>query len=119
MNVRPHFNPELNWGHILSAGTFAIFGLVAFFALQRDLSELRVETRVRLASVEKTLGLLAENLVKVSEQVHVDIRQTERLEGHDRRLDIQSRRLDRLEGSVFKSPPLEIPALPPQRNNRN
>jgi hypothetical protein len=113
MNVRPHFNPELNWGHILSAGTFAIFGLVAFFALQRDLSELRVETKVRLTALEKTMSLLAENLVKVGEQIYVDIKQTEKIDGHDRRLDIQARRLDRLEAAVFR-----VPSVVPQENNR-
>lgn len=117
MNPRhmlPHFNPELNWGHILSAGTFFVFGLVAFFSLQRDLGELRVESRARLAAVENTLRLLSENLIKVSEQIHVDIKQTERLEQHERRMDIQSRRIDRMEGIIFRIAPLgaDSPRLP-------
>lgn len=102
MIAKPRFNPELNWGHLLSAGSFAILALVAFFALQRDLTELRVETRIRLGAVERTMAIMAENIVKIGEQILTDIKQTERLDGHDKIMEIQSRRIDRLEGTVFR-----------------
>lgn len=110
----PHFNPELNWGHILSAGTFFVFGLVAFFSLQRDLGELRTETRLRVTAIEQAILLISQNLTKVSDQILVDVQQTARLESQDRRLDIQSRRIDRLESLIFKVTPLggDQPALP-------
>lgn len=108
----PHFDPTLNWGHILTAGSFCIFGVIAFFSLQRDVVELRVETRTRMAVMEKNLSLLTENVIKVSDQILVDVRQTERLDQHDRRFEIESRRLDRLEVNVFKLVPLELPRKP-------
>jgi hypothetical protein len=78
---KPRFDPTINYGHIVTAGSFIVAGLAAFFGMKAELDS--VDQRV--AKIETTLQQLANVVVQTARQ--------------DERLNAIERRVDRLEQS--------------------
>ena len=76
---RPRFDPTINYGHVLTAVSFIMAGIGAYFGMSAELRN--VDQRV--AKIENTLQQLANVLVLTARQ--------------DERLIAIERRVDRLE----------------------
>lgn len=82
-DIRPRFDPTLNWGHILTAMSFFVFGIGAYYSVKADIDKIeyrQVSMEVSIRSMTETIKLLAEKTV-------TDARQDERLTAMDRRID--------------------------------
>lgn len=75
----PRFDPTINYGHVLTASSFIMAGIGAYFGMSAELKS--VDQRV--AKIESTLQQLANVLVLTARQ--------------DERLIAIERRVDRLE----------------------
>src|SRR6185312_17471308 len=78
---KPRFDPTINYGHVLTAVSFIMAGIGAYFGMSAELRN--VDQRV--AKIENTLQQLANVLVLTARQ--------------DERLIAIERRVDRLEQS--------------------
>ena len=76
---KPRFDPTINYGHVLTASSFIMAGIGAYFGMSAELRS--VDQRV--AKIESTLQQLANVLVLTARQ--------------DERLIAIERRADRLE----------------------
>lgn len=76
---KPRFDPTINYGHILTAVSFVIAGMAAYYGMKAELQN--VDQRV--AKIENTLQQLANVVVLTARQ--------------DERLNAIERRVDRLE----------------------
>ena len=74
--VKPRFDPTINYGHVLTAVSFIMAGIGAYFGMRAELRS--VDQRV--AKIENTLQQLANVLVLTA-------RQDERLIAIERRVD--------------------------------
>lgn len=93
-NMRPRFDPVIHLGHLLTAGSFIIFGIGAWYGVKSDIAS--VEFRV--AAMERSVTKLAGAMEKIADKAVIDAQQSERINGLDRRVDSNDRRIDRLEG---------------------
>ena len=73
---KPVFDPTINYGHVLTAVSFILAGLGAYYGMRAELSNMDL----RVAKIELTLQQLANVLV-------LSARQDERLIAIERRVD--------------------------------
>jgi hypothetical protein len=83
---RPRFDPTINYGHILTALSFIIAGVGAYYGLRAELGN--VDQRV--AKIESTLQQLANVVVLTARQ--------------DEKLNAIERRVDRIEQAGSRHP---------------
>lgn len=74
--AKPVFDPTINYGHVLTAGSFLVAAIGAYYGIRAEMSSMDV----RVAKIELTLQQLA-NVVVLS------ARQDERIIAIERRLD--------------------------------
>lgn len=74
--VRPVFDPTINYGHVLTAVCFILAAIGAYYGMRAELSSMDL----RVAKIELTLQQLANVLV-------LSARQDERLIAIERRVD--------------------------------
>jgi hypothetical protein len=73
---KPIFDPTINYGHVLTAVSFILAGLAAYYGMRTELSNMDL----RVAKIELTLQQVANVLV-------LSARQDERLIAIERRVD--------------------------------
>jgi hypothetical protein len=75
-NGKPVFDPTINYGHVLTAVSFLLAGMGAYYGMRAEMSSMDL----RVAKIELTLQQLANVLV-------LSARQDERLIAIERRVD--------------------------------
>jgi len=96
----PKFDPTITWGHILTALSFAAFGIGAYLTIKTDINAIQL----RMAGQEQLLKTLSDSTSKLADVVIITARQDERLNGFGQQIRSIEIRLDRLEARVPPRP---------------
>jgi predicted transcriptional regulator len=90
---RPRYDPVIHLGHILTAVSFIVFGIGAWYGIKSDVNVIQF----RVSNMEDSLKTLATTMNTLANKAIVDTAQNEKLLAFEKRIQSNEMKVDRLQ----------------------